>query len=618
MSFLNYIPGVAQAKANIHLIFNDKEGAARTLETYRTKTPIVAHLNAGIAKLFGDDETAKKCWDGGNSSLNALPVVGHVKGVGHYICGDIDGGDKAMVNATRTTLNMADGIPVVGHAKGVVHYVCGDVDGGNKAMKAATRTTAVMGAGAGGFLIAGPAGAVAGAVGVGANWDVIDAAVTDGEEINGIAEIIDNPKNVDAYFNAVLRTVCDGMAGYNGGKIAKDVVRRVGNKAPGGNAGAAAAAGEAEAAAAQQLFEDLDAGKITYNEYQQKWNAMKPKGGLDNVPVKVNKDQFWKRSTHYDKGSMTKKQYNQAKEEIAAAGGKNVTVNVPLNQEPTSDGASDGNQPPQKPTENKSSEPECRVSVLRQRLTELLNRIRQFISRVNGRQWSRADRQFRRESFRQMYDIVSELISNGHSVTIREDSYLVIYSRHDVWIKVIEYQLVDFFDVHDQLIGQQFRLFPTSCPTVLLAKFQGSELRLTEQWIHGFHTNVIYGIRCRLCRSKISYVGLTTRSVHDRVCGEHARSVANAITNNLYGGRAAPSRPMCEHAAYHYHNGDVPPGTQPRNVFRELMDVIILPIGPPPKKDEEAKKKKRVLRSWECFWQFFLHCRKFFWGWSHQ
>ena len=85
MALFNYIPGVAHIKAGIHLICNDKEGAAHTMETFHTKTPIVSHLVAGIAKVAGDDELAKKAWDGGNSSLNALPVVGHVKGIGHYV-----------------------------------------------------------------------------------------------------------------------------------------------------------------------------------------------------------------------------------------------------------------------------------------------------------------------------------------------------------------------------------------------------------------------------------------------------------------------------------------------------------------------------------------------------
>ena len=92
-----------------------------------------------------------------------------------------------MKDATITTSNIADGIPVVGHAKGIVHYACGDVKGGNKAMKASTRTTAVMTAGAGGFVVGGPVGAVAGGVTAGSGWDVTTAVVTDGKEANGIA-----------------------------------------------------------------------------------------------------------------------------------------------------------------------------------------------------------------------------------------------------------------------------------------------------------------------------------------------------------------------------------------------------------------------------------------------
>jgi hypothetical protein len=36
---------------------------------------------------------------------------------------------------------VADGVPVVGHVKGVVHYVAGDTEGGDKAMRSATRST---------------------------------------------------------------------------------------------------------------------------------------------------------------------------------------------------------------------------------------------------------------------------------------------------------------------------------------------------------------------------------------------------------------------------------------------------------------------------------------------
>jgi hypothetical protein len=63
---------------------------------------------------------------------------------------------------------------------------------------------------------------------------------------------------------------------------------------------------------------------------------------------------------------------------------------------------------------------------------------------------------------------------------------------------------------------------------------------------------------------------------------------------------------MYEHAANHFRY-DLPENTQPRDAFRQVMEVILLPIG-----DDDD------LRSWESFWQFFLHCRKYFWGWSQR
>ena len=58
--------------------------------------------------------------------------------------------------------NFADGIPVVGHVKGGIHYICGDKEGGDNAMKSSSRTVGVIGGGVGGFFVGGPAGAIGG------------------------------------------------------------------------------------------------------------------------------------------------------------------------------------------------------------------------------------------------------------------------------------------------------------------------------------------------------------------------------------------------------------------------------------------------------------------------
>ncbi|UJR28058.1 hypothetical protein I4U23_009314 [Adineta vaga] len=225
MSFLDFIPVVSQVKMLVHVAVGDKEGAEKTAERFCTKTPIVSHAIAGVAKVCGDDRTAKQCWEGGNNSLNALPVVGHTKGLLHYTVGDVKGGNKAMSSATDTSLNMMDSVPVVGHAKAVVHYAINDKEGGNRAMASATRTTAVMGAGAGGFLLGGPVGAVASGVVAGAEWDLATAVVTDRKQMNGICQIIDKPTDVNSYFNAGLNVTGDALAGYSGGKIAERYVK---------------------------------------------------------------------------------------------------------------------------------------------------------------------------------------------------------------------------------------------------------------------------------------------------------------------------------------------------------------------------------------------------------
>jgi hypothetical protein len=226
MAWLDMVPGVAHIKAIAQVATGDKDGALRTMERFSTKTPVISHILAGVAKVVGDDETARECWNGANDSLNALPVVGHAKGVVHYTFGDVEGGNHAMKQSTNTSMGMMNSMPGVGHIKGLVHYALDDVEGGNQAMIAATRTTTVMGAGAGGFLLGGPAGAVVLGMGAGAEWDLGTAIVTDGKRLDGICKIIDKPAKVDSYFDAALSFTGDAMTGYSGGKLAERIVRK--------------------------------------------------------------------------------------------------------------------------------------------------------------------------------------------------------------------------------------------------------------------------------------------------------------------------------------------------------------------------------------------------------
>ena len=50
--------------------------------------------------------------------------------------------------------------------------------------------------------------------------------MTNGRRVNGIAKIIDKPKEVDSYLEAVGALVGDGMTGYACGKFAERTIRR--------------------------------------------------------------------------------------------------------------------------------------------------------------------------------------------------------------------------------------------------------------------------------------------------------------------------------------------------------------------------------------------------------
>ena len=121
--------------------------------------------------------------------------------------------------------DLADGIPVVGHAKGGIHYICGDEEGGDKAMISATRTTVVAGSGVVGTLVAGPVGAVALGINGGLLYDTGHSIATDKPQ--GFAATVDkiaeNPGDAGAWVDAAGGLAMDGVTGYGAGRAARQI-----------------------------------------------------------------------------------------------------------------------------------------------------------------------------------------------------------------------------------------------------------------------------------------------------------------------------------------------------------------------------------------------------------
>jgi hypothetical protein len=193
---LDIIPGISQVKSVVQLAFGDTEGARRT-----------------------QDNFLKEC-----------PIVSQITSVVQLTIGDVDGAFETQKRCGKMVLNFADGIPVVGHAKGVIHYVVGDTEGGSNAMKSATRSAGVMAGGVAGFCVGGPAGAVAGGIYGGAVLDTTTSIITNKPSgyYAAIENIVKNPNPGDI-FDTILMPVGDGLSGYVAGQTYNNLTTKTGN-----------------------------------------------------------------------------------------------------------------------------------------------------------------------------------------------------------------------------------------------------------------------------------------------------------------------------------------------------------------------------------------------------
>ncbi|KAK6474083.1 hypothetical protein HHUSO_G26236 [Huso huso] len=186
--------------------------------------PVFSQLKSFVQWASGDSKGAEETQ---TNFLKLCPVVSQGRSAVQAIMGDEKGARETQIEFLKGVNGMVDSVPVVGHVKGTVHYICGDKEGGDNAMKAASHTTGVIGGGVGGFLIGGPVGAaVLGAAG----GALMDEVITIGEiAVNGekakpygfvdnVVRIVENPKNGGNYVDLIGATVLDGAAGYGAGQ----------------------------------------------------------------------------------------------------------------------------------------------------------------------------------------------------------------------------------------------------------------------------------------------------------------------------------------------------------------------------------------------------------------
>ncbi|MGH0141274.1 UNVERIFIED_CONTAM: hypothetical protein FKN15_077998 [Acipenser sinensis] len=179
--------------------------------------PVLSQLKSFVQWVAGDSEGAEETQA---NFLQRCPVVAQGTSAVQAIMGDQEGARQTQIEFLKGLNDKVDSVPVVGHVKGTVHYICGDKKGGDKAMKAASHTAGVIGGGVGGFLVGGPAGAVVLGAAGGA---LMDGAITIGDSaVNGenakpygfvdnVVRIVDDPTNGGNYVDLIGATVLDAQ-----------------------------------------------------------------------------------------------------------------------------------------------------------------------------------------------------------------------------------------------------------------------------------------------------------------------------------------------------------------------------------------------------------------------
>ena len=187
--------------------------------------PLVSQTKSAVQYVAGDKKGAEETQ---KNFLNTCLFISQGKSAYHWYKGDNEAAKETQKNFVQNMSNLADGIPVVGHVKGGIHYVCGDRESGDNSMKAASRTVGVIGGGAVGGLLGGPVGAVAGGIAGGVAVDgattVIDSHVSGEDRPAGQIAAVQNLAKGDAtageIFDSCAGIAFDGILGYTAGEAA--------------------------------------------------------------------------------------------------------------------------------------------------------------------------------------------------------------------------------------------------------------------------------------------------------------------------------------------------------------------------------------------------------------
>ena len=108
------LPIISQIKSILQLLFGQTSRALETQINFLDATPLLSQLKS-LYEIFVQKNVIKatktqhKFLIITNATINGIPLVGHIKGLGHYLIGDFKGGNDAMKKSSRTTVVILSG-----------------------------------------------------------------------------------------------------------------------------------------------------------------------------------------------------------------------------------------------------------------------------------------------------------------------------------------------------------------------------------------------------------------------------------------------------------------------------------------------------------------------------
>ena len=143
-------------------------------------------------------------------------IAAPVRALVNFVDDDKEEAKRVLKKMGKSVEQVVDSTPVLGHAKGIGHYIAGDTEHGNDCMKGASRTIAVVGAGAltggvGGGVVLGGAAAASSGVAYDLTVSGIESGVKGKDCLYGtvlsINKAIDANKKGDGH--GVIKSVID-------------------------------------------------------------------------------------------------------------------------------------------------------------------------------------------------------------------------------------------------------------------------------------------------------------------------------------------------------------------------------------------------------------------------